>query len=348
MSDESTLHAVACPDKFRGTLPADAAAAAIAAGLRRAGFEDIVELPLADGGEGTLDALLAAKGGSRRVARVTGPLGDPVDAEWGVLPGGIAIIEMARASGLALVSGRNDPLRASTRGTGELIAVARREGFKQVIVAAGGSATTDGGLAAVEALGWSLQGIEVTVACDVESAFLDAATGYGPQKGASPAQVALLTRRLQRLADQYRTRTGVDVTALTSGGSAGGLAGGLAAIGAQLVPGFDAVAEAVGLEGAYDGAALVVTGEGKLDASSLEGKVVGGVLAWAADLGVPRVAVIAGQVTDDARAAIAGRAGVEVLALTDRVWQAGEAYSRAALLVEEAALEAGRAARSTT
>jgi glycerate kinase len=216
-----------------------------------------------------------------------------------------------------------------------------------VIVAAGGSATTDGGLAAVEALGWSLQGIEVTVACDVESAFLDAATVYGPQKGASPAQVALLTRRLQRLADQYRTRTGVDVTSLTSGGSAGGLAGGLAAIGAQLVPGFDAVAEAVGLEAAFDGAAIVVTGEGKLDISSLEGKVVGGVLAWAADLGVPRVAVIAGQVTDDARAALDGRDGVEVLALTDRVWQAGEAYSRAALLVEEAALEAGRSARAS-
>jgi glycerate kinase len=275
---------------------------------------------------------------------VTGPLGDPVDAEWGVLPGGIAIVEMARASGLALVTGRNDPLRASTRGTGELIAVARREGFQRVIVAAGGSATTDGGLAAVEALGWSLQGIEVTVACDVESAFLDAATVYGPQKGATAAQVALLTRRLQRLADEYRTRTGVDVTTLTAAGSAGGLAGGLAAIGAQLVPGFDAVAEAVGLEGACEGATLVVTGEGKLDRSSLEGKVVGGVLAWAADLGVPHVAVIAGQVSDDARAALEDRAGVEVLALTDRVWQAAEAYTRAALLLEEAAVEAARTA----
>jgi glycerate 2-kinase len=341
VSSNPSVRAVACPDKFRGTLRADEAAAAISAGLRRAGFVDIVELPLADGGEGTLDTLLAARGGSRRVARVTGPLGDPVDAEWGVLPGGIAIIEMARASGLALVSGRNDPLRASTRGTGELIAVARREGFKQVIVAAGGSATTDGGLAAVEALGWSLQGIDVTVACDVESTFLDAANVYGPQKGASPAQVSLLTRRLQRLADLYRTRTGIDVTTLAAAGSAGGLAGGLAAIGAQLVPGFDAVAEAVGLESACEGAVLVATGEGKLDVSSLEGKVVGGVLAWAADLGVPRVAVIAGQVTDDARAALADRPGVEVLALTDRVWQAGEAYARAALLVEEAAVEAG-------
>ena len=342
-----SLRAVACPDKFRGTLRADEAATAIAAGLQRAGFEDIVQVPLADGGEGTLDTLLAANGGSRRVARVTGPLGDPVDAEWGVLPSGIAVIEMARASGLALVSGRNDPLRASTRGTGELIAVARRQGFRRVLVAVGGSATTDGGLAAVEALGWSLHGVEVTVACDVESPFLDAARIYGPQKGASEAQIALLTRRLQLVADQYRKRTGVDVTTTTGGGAAGGLAGGLATIGAQLVPGFEAVAEAVGLEAAFEGATLAVTGEGKLDASSLEGKVVAGVLAWAAELGVPRVAVIAGQVTDEARAALADRADVDVLALTDRVWQAGEAFARAALLVEEAAVEAGRTARES-
>jgi glycerate 2-kinase len=338
----STTRAVACPDKFRGTLRADEAAAAIATGLRRAGFEDVVEVPLADGGEGTLDTLLRSQGGSRRVAPVTGPLGERVDAEWGVLPSGVAVIEMARASGLALVSGRNDPLRASTRGTGELISAARREGFRRVLVAVGGSATTDGGLAAVEALGWSLQGIEVTVASDVESAFLDAARIYGPQKGASGAQVALLTRRLKLVADQYRARTGVDVTTITGGGAAGGLAGGLAAIGAHIVPGFEAVAESVGLEGAFDGASLVVTGEGKLDVSSLEGKVVGGVLAWCADLGVPRIAVIAGQVTDEARAALADRVEVEVLALTDRVWQAGEAYARAALLVEEAAVEAGR------
>jgi glycerate kinase len=326
-------------------LRADEAATAIATGLRRAGYDDVVEAPMADGGEGTLDTLLASLGGSRRVARVTGPLGDAVDAEWGVLPSGIAVVEMARASGLALVAGRNDPLRASTRGTGELIAVARREGFRRVIVAVGGSATTDGGLAAVETLGWSLQGMEVTVACDVESAFLDAARIYGPQKGATSAQVALLTRRLELLADQYRKRTGFDVTTMASAGAAGGLAGGLAAIGAQLVPGFEAVAEAVGLETAFDGASLVVTGEGKLDASSLEGKVVGGVLAWAAELGVPHVAVIAGQVTDDARAMLEPRANV--LALTDRVWQAGEAYQRAALLLEEAAVEAGRAALSS-
>lgn len=302
---------------------------------------------MADGGEGTLDTLLAARGGSRRHSRVTGPLGAPVDAEWVVLPGGIAVIEMARASGLALVRGHNDPLRASTRGTGELIAAARAQGMTRMLIAVGGSATTDGGLAAVESLRWSLQGLDVTVACDVQTHFLDAARVYGPQKGATDAQVALLTRRLERLANQYRARTGIDVTTIDGSGAAGGLAGGLAAIGAKLVSGFDAVAEAVNLESAFDGATLVVTGEGKLDASSLEGKVVGGVLGWAEDLGVPNVAVIAGQVTADAREALADRPRTQVLALTDRVWQAGEAFERAALLAEEAAIEVGRAVLGT-
>jgi len=319
----------------------------MASGVARAGFDGVIQLPLADGGEGTLDTLLAARGGSRRTARVTGPLGDPVDAQWGVLTGGTAIVEMAQASGLARVQGRNDPLRASTRGTGELIAAVRAQGFAHVVVAVGGSATTDGGLAALEALGWSLGGMKVTVACDVETTFAEAANVFGPQKGASSAQVALLTRRLTMLAERYQQRTGVDVTRLTGAGAAGGLAGGLAAIGAELAPGFDVVAEAVGLEAALEGADLAVTGEGKLDASSLAGKVVGGVLAWAADLDVANIAIIAGQATDDARAALAERAGVQVLALTERVWQSSETYTRTALLVEEAAIEAARNALDT-
>ena len=336
--------AVACPDKYRGTLSATEAADAIATGLERSGFDDVVRLPLADGGEGTIDALLAACGGSRRTARVTGPLGDPVDAQWAVLPDATAVIEMARASGLALVGSANDPLRATTRGTGELIAVARREGFSKVIVAVGGSATTDGGLGAVDALGWSLQGLDVTVACDVTTVFGDAATVYGPQKGASSAQIALLTRRLELLAQQYAARTHVDVTTLEGGGAAGGLAGGLAAIGARLAPGFDVVAEALEFERALEGALLAVTGEGRLDASSLEGKVVAGVIDWAEEYAVPNVCVIAGQAVDDARKELETRPGVRVLTLTDRAWQPSEAYSRAALLVEEAAVEAGRGA----
>jgi glycerate kinase len=215
-----------------------------------------------------------------------------------------------------------------------------------VLVAVGGSATTDGGLAAIESLGWATGGIPITVACDVTVPFLDAARRFGPQKGASEAQVALLTRRLARLADEYEARAGVDVRGLVGSGAAGGLAGGLAAIGADLEPGFEVVAEAVGLEDRLDGVDLVVTGEGKLDAGSFEGKTVGGVLEWAADAGVPQVAVIAGQVTDDARDELAVRANVQVLALTDRVWQGGEAFARAAVLVEEAAFEAARTAVS--
>jgi glycerate kinase len=334
--------ALVCPDKFRGTLSAAAAAAAVTRGLRTAGFDEVVELPLADGGEGTLDAMIAALGGSRRQARVSGPLGDPVDAEWALLPGGLAIVECAAASGIALVEGRNDPLRASTRGTGELVAAAIRAGARRVLLGVGGTATTDGGLAALEALGWSLGGTPLTVAHDVSARFLEASQ-FSAQKGASPAQVQFLARRLAQLAETYLRRTGVDVRELEGSGAAGGLPGGLAAIGASLEPGFDVVAEAVGLEGRLDGVDLVVTGEGRLDATTFLGKVVGGVLEWAADLDVPRVAVIAGQVTDEAREEAMLRPGVSVLALTERVWQAGEAFARAELLVEEAALEVGRA-----
>lgn len=334
--------ALVCPDKFRGTLTAAAAAEAMSRGLRTAGFESVRSVPLADGGEGTIDALLEARGGARRRTLVTGPLGDAVEAEWAVLPDGTAVIEMSKASGLALVRDRNDPLRASTRGTGELIAAAARSGARRIIVGVGGSATTDGGLAAVEVLGWSLAGLDVTVACDVSTVFADAARVYGPQKGATEAQVALLSRRLGQLSNAFLERTGFDVTVVEGGGAAGGLAGGLAAIGATVEPGFDVVARAAGLEAALEGVSLVVTGEGKLDATSFEGKVVGGVLEWAADQGTPHLAVIAGQVTNEAREELSVRADVQVLALTDRVWQAGEAFVRTAILVEEAAVEAGR------
>lgn len=310
----------------------------MAEGLRASGFE-VREIPLADGGEGTLATLLAARGGATRTVRVTGPLGAPVDAEWARLSDGTAVVEMARASGLVLVDAQSrDPLRASSRGTGELIAAALRAGSRRVVVAVGGSASTDGGLGAVDALDWSLAGSEILVACDVTTRFLDAAVEFGPQKGATRAQIALLTRRLERLAYEYERRTGVDVTQLAGAGAAGGLAGGLAALGAHLGTGFDVVAEAVGLDEAVESADLVVTGEGKLDAASFEGKVVGGVVdaARAAEIDA---AVIAGQATDDARARL--EPDIPVRVLTDRVWSAGEAYSRAGLLVQEAAIEIG-------
>jgi glycerate kinase len=337
--------ATLAPDKFRGTLSASDAADAMARGVQAAGFDDVRVLPLADGGEGTLDALLAAVGGSRRTARVMGPLGERVDAAWGLLSDGTAVVEAAQASGLALVGGRNDPLRATTRGTGECIAAALRSGARRVVVGVGGSATTDGGLGAVEMLGWSLAGADVVVACDVTTHFVDAARVYGPQKGASDAEVQLLTRRLARLAEQYVARTGVDVREVDGSGAAGGLAGGLAAIGARLEPGFDVVAGAAGLDAALNGADLVLTGEGKVDATSFAGKVVGGVLEWADDLAIPHRGVIAGQITADARDELSVL-GAWAEALTDRVWQSGEAFTRTALLTEEAALDLARRALS--
>lgn len=333
---------MACPDKFRGTLTAAAAAAAIATGLRTAGYEEVTEIPMADGGEGSLEAIRDACGGAFRTTRVTGPLGAPVDAAWLVLPDGTAVIEMAQASGRALVTGPADPLGATTRGTGELLAAARAGGARRAVVCVGGSATTDGGLGAVEALGWSLRGLEVTVACDVTTAFLDAASVFAPQKGASPAQVDLLTRRLSTLVGEYRSRTGVEVADLEGSGAAGGLAGGLAALGARLEPGYETIARLAGLDLALEGAHLVVTGEGRVDATSFAGKVVGGVLDWSIDEGVPFRAVIAGQVTPEAREELAVRPATEVLPLTERVWTPAETFVGTARLVEEAAVAAGR------
>lgn len=268
---------LAAPDKFRGTATAREAADAIVAGAARAGWFGR-ELPLADGGEGTLDVL----GGGNRVTRVRGPLGKPVDAAWR-LERGIAVIEMARASGLELAGGRdgNDPEAATTFGTGELIAAALREGAHTIVVGVGGSATTDGGLGALEALDgllpFAAHGARIRVACDVTTPFVDAAPVFSPQKGATGAQVERLRRRLEGLVDGYRARFGVDVAEVPRAGAAGGLAGGLAAAGAELEDGFALVAELVGLDEALAGADLVVTGEGKLDATSFAGKVVGGV-----------------------------------------------------------------------
>jgi glycerate 2-kinase len=286
---------VAAPDTFRGIASASEVAAAVARAAVAAGAT-CDEAPVADGGEGTLEAL----GGAVRVTTVRGPLGDPVQAAWRMQGDGTAVIEMARASGLSLAGGpeANDPLRASTAGTGELIAAALDGGASRVIVGAGGSASTDGGLAALTALnpGRRLHaGVELVVACDVETLFVDAAEVFAPQKGATAAQVALLRRRLERLAQIYVRDYGVDVRDEPGSGAAGGLAGGLCAAGALLLPGFDVVADALVLGERIAGADLVVTGESVLDAESFEGNAVGGVVDLAVAAGVP-VLVLAGDV----------------------------------------------------
>jgi glycerate kinase len=292
------MKVVAAVDKFRGT----ASAADVAAAIGHACWErghDCVEIPLADGGEGLLDVL----GGPNRTSTVTGPLGVPVEAAWR-LHRGTAVIEMARASGLVLAGGRdaNDPMGATTAGTGELIDSALTAGAKRIVVGLGGSATTDGGLGAITAISSParLKGVELLVACDVTTRFTDAAKVFGPQKGATPAQIEMLTRRLEQLAQRYEHDHGVDVTAIEGSGAAGGIAGALAALGGRLVPGFELVADEVDLYDRIDGADLVITGEGHLDAQSFDGKVVGGVAQVAEEFGVPVVAIV-GIADDDVR-----------------------------------------------
>jgi glycerate kinase len=321
---------VCCPDKFRGSLTARGAADALAAGVRRTG-RDAVALPLADGGEGTLEVLCPDRS-ERQTARVTGPLGEPVEAEWG-LRNGTAVVEMARASGLALAGAVNDPLRATTTGTGELIRAALDARAARVIVAVGGSATTDGGLGALEALGFDLGGAEVLVACDVSTTFVGAARTFGPQKGASGAMLDQLEERLASLAERYLALFGVDVRELPGAGAAGGLAGGLAAAGARLVPGAALVAEQAELSVALAGATLVLTGEGRLDATSFAGKVVGYVLAETDRYGLP-AAVIAGDVV---RREVP--VGVRAVSLVEQAGSTEAAQANAAPLLADAAAE---------
>ena len=303
---------VAAPDKFRGTASAAEVADAIGRAAVAAGWE-CDTAPVADGGEGTLDVL----GGGNRITRVTGPLGRPVDAAWR-LDGDTAVIEMATASGLLLAGGPedNDALDATTYGTGELVLAAIEAGARRIIVGVGGSATTDGGLGALRAIGSKarLRGIDVVVACDVATTFVGAATEFAGQKGATPKQVELLERRLERLAESYVADYGVDVRDLAGSGAAGGLAGGLAAIGGSLVAGFDVVADRIGLDERLEHADLVVTGEGYLDAQSFQGKTVGGVIELAAAAGVD-VLVVVGEV--DPRAPVPP--GVAVVSLVDAV-----------------------------
>ncbi len=280
---------LAAPDTFKGTCSSVDVAAAIERGAREAGW-DCDNCALSDGGDGFSGVIAAssrAAAGGWRTAKVTGPLGEEVAARWWWAPPE-AFVESAAASGLVLAGGSrgNDPLGATSRGTGELIAAAIRAGAARVVVGVGGSASTDGGLGAIEAVesaglldSGALEVAEVIVACDVEVRFVEAAERFGPQKGASAAQVSELRDRLVELAERYRWRFGVDVTSMPRSGAAGGLAGGLAALGARLVRGFDLVAELVGLERRIAEAGLVVTGEGRLDSTTWTGKVVSGVFS---------------------------------------------------------------------
>jgi glycerate kinase len=281
------------PDSFKGTYRAAEVAGAIGRGLERAGLMPPDLCPLADGGEGTMEALLIALGGETVGAEVQDPLGRPVQAQYGLVEdGGTAVLEMASASGLGLVAEEErDAWAASTYGTGELISAAIDAGAQVVLVGVGGSATTDGGagaIAAIEERG-GLRGARIVVLCDVRTPFERAPAVFGPQKGADPALVGQLEQRLDELAQRLpRDPRGVPLT-----GAAGGLSGGLwAAFGATLEPGAPFILGALDFDARMRAARAVVTGEGKLDEQTLEGKLVGEIGTRTRQAGVPLHAIV--------------------------------------------------------
>lgn len=291
-------HVTVATDSFKGTLPAAEVAEGVARGLEAAGWE-ADRCPIADGGEGTLEALLGAWGGELLEADAHDPLGRPVPARFARLDrGAIAVVEVAAASGLGRVAPADrDAVAASSAGTGELIAAALATGAREVLVAAGGSATTDGGRAAIDALGRAggPGGARLTVLCDVRTAFERAAEVFGPQKGADAGDVRRLARRLRELARALpRDPRGQPMT-----GAAGGLAGGLwAAFGARLTSGAAYVLDAVGFDARMLAARAVVTGEGRLDSQTLAGKAVGEVAVRCRQNGVPCHAIVGQRAID--------------------------------------------------
>jgi glycerate kinase len=293
------LNVLVAPDSFKGTLSASSVAAAIAHGLREGGRE-AVELPIGDGGEGTMDAL----GGEAHTTTASDPLGRPVQARFSLVDDGqTGVVEMAEASGLRLVAeDERDAWAASTHGTGELIVAAVEAGARRVVVAVGGSATTDGGAGALEVLDEAGIEVPITVLCDVRTVWEDAPRVFGPQKGASDARtIKRLERRLDSLADKApRDPRGVPMT-----GCAGGLSGGLWAFrGAKLVPGAAYVLDAIGFDDRMREARFVVTGEGKLDAQTLEGKACAEVATRARQGGVACHAVVGRNELDEFRARV--------------------------------------------
>jgi glycerate kinase len=331
------MRIVIAPNAFKGSLSALEAAEAISEGVHVAAADaEIVLVPIADGGDGTVEALVAATQGERRTRRVRGPLGDPVDAEYGLIDrGSTAVIEMAKAAGLALVPPeRRDPRITTTYGVGELMQHAYDDGARHFIVGIGGSATNDGGAGMAQALGYHLldeNGLElppgglalkrlarihvggvhanwkeaqVEVACDVTNPLTGprgASAVYGPQKGATPEMVAQLDAALHHFAEIIRRDLGVDVEQLPGAGAAGGLGAGLVAFtGARLRPGAEMVMEALDVDGRLNGADLVITGEGRLDSQTARfGKGPAAVARHAKNAGIAVVA-IGGSIADEA------------------------------------------------
>jgi glycerate kinase len=373
---------VLAPDKFKGSLTAREACAAMERGVRRVWPDaEVVSIPLADGGEGTVDALVVATGGRFVEVAVMGPLGEPVEARFGILGNErTAVIEMAQASGLWLLPPeQRNPLKTTSYGTGELIKTAVGQGCRRLIVGIGGSATTDCGSGMAQALGMrflradgsiikdhmtgelmgrvrsvdlsnilpELNDCSITVACDVTNPLLGpngAVMVYSAQKGAAADQLEQLERNMENIIGVMESATGRKVRNLPGAGAAGGLGAGLMTLfRAMQMPGIEVVLEAVAFRERIRGAALVFTGEGRVDAQTACGKTVGGVLR-AACMGNTPVIVLAGSVEDGAES-LYREGAVSMFSICTRPMTLSEAMSQAAKLLETAAERVARVAR---
>jgi glycerate kinase len=369
---------VVAPNAFKGSLSAPQAAAAIARGVRQVSPDaEIVEVPVADGGDGTVEALVHARHGTFHSTEVEGPLGDPVTAVYGLIDGGrTGVVELASSSGLVLIApDRMDPRLASTYGFGQLLDAVRRAGVGEVIAGIGGSATNDAGAGMAQALGYRLldaegrdlprggaalaqleridpsgldpawRSVKVTVACDVTNPLTGpdgASSVYGPQKGADQETILLLDGALARLATVVERDLGKQVAGIPGAGAAGGAGAGLMAfLNAKLVPGASLVVDASGFDRSLDGAQLVITGEGRVDSQTAQGKAPGEVARRAKAAGVPAL-LIAGSKGDGWESLLSSGVGTVVLLaqdtdpaghnLQDLMQDAGPALTRAAAL----------------
>jgi len=368
------------PDSFKGTLTALEAAECIERGLRRELRNiSVRRIPMADGGDGTVQAIVDATKGAFKRAKVHDPIGRPIWAKYGVTGNGsTAVIEMAAASGLVLLDpSERNPMFTTSRGTGDLIRAALRTGARRILIGIGGSATNDGGMGMARALGVrfldendeeipegggsldkvariamtgrmsALHNVRIDVACDVDNPLTGpkgAARVYGKQKGATPEQVHLLDKNLRHFARIVHRDSGVDVDRVLGAGAAGGLGAGLLAfLGAKLRPGIDVVADAIRLRRRLAGCDLVITGEGRTDGQTLHGKAPMGVIREARKQGIP-VIVISGSIGPGAEGLL--EHGVEAYygALSEYM-EEDELRQDGARLLEEKAAEVGRGIR---
>ena len=368
------------PNAFRGSMTALQAVTAISTGLRRSRLNDrnpvdLIDMPLADGGDGTLDVLLSGLGGERLTTRVTGPLGDPVEAMIGILPDRrTAVIEMARASGVELIPrSQRNPLRATTYGTGELIRFAVDRGCDRIFVGVGGSATVDGGAGCLQGLGIrlldsqgapispdnqgladlaridtsgvsdALRHISITVLCDVSNPLIGesgAARVFGPQKGADSDMVEVLESNLQHYSKIVQRDREIKIGSLPRGGAAGGLAAGLAAyMNAELVSGGNRIIELLKYPHKLENVDLIITGEGKLDSQTESGKAIYALTTLAAQHAIPVIA-LAGVVDCDDQAL--ARMGIAAAwSIVPRPCTLDEALAHGAEWLESASVQAG-------